>query len=577
MRKAISQTCKMTEVLNFNIGILGHVDSGKTSLAKALSTVASTAAFDKNPQSKERGITLDLGFSSFSVPIPDNLKLSKYRNLQYTLVDCPGHASLIRTIIGGAQIIDLMVLVVDIIKGMQTQTAECLVIGEIVCEKMLVVLNKIDLIPKEKRKAAIEKMTKRMHKTLENTKFSGCTITTAAANPCGSGEGENVKPEGIENLIKLLQEHTYVPSRSAEGPFIFSVDHCFSIRGQGTVMTGTTLSGQVCINDMVEISSLQTTKKVKSIQMFHKPIQSIKQGDRAGICVTQFDPKLLERGLICTPGALPTLYAAVVDIKKIAYYNGAVSTKAKFHITIGHATVMGKISIFGHSRPLCDESIADKKSLSGATEHLDVNKNKTFDFNQDYEYCEELLKDSTKQQWALLEFEKPILCRGNSLAIGSRFDSDIHANKCRLAFKAQIVHPITDKDYAKNFLPNLKVFKNKSREGTVERVHDEYSVICKGLLKKETNIELFAGLHVALSSGEKGVIDGSFGLSGKVKIRIPDGLKSDTKSALPGKGKRGRKKLDGNELASKADAHPITVTMQFKRYVYDPSKKMKQS
>ena len=92
-------------VLNFNLGVLGHVDSGKTSLAKALSTVASTACFDKNPQSKERGITLDLGFSSFTVNFPDHLKddpkYASYQFLQFTLVDCPGHASLIKTIIGG--------------------------------------------------------------------------------------------------------------------------------------------------------------------------------------------------------------------------------------------------------------------------------------------------------------------------------------------------------------------------------------------------------------------------------------------------------------------------------------------
>ncbi len=110
-------------VLNFNVGVLGHIDSGKTSLgefkpvefsfthecssptvAKALSTIASTASFDKNPQSKERGITLDLGFSSFNIPFPDHLSGSNpggYESVQFTLVDCPGHASLIRTIIGG--------------------------------------------------------------------------------------------------------------------------------------------------------------------------------------------------------------------------------------------------------------------------------------------------------------------------------------------------------------------------------------------------------------------------------------------------------------------------------------------
>ena len=114
-------------MINYNVGILGHVDSGKTSLAKQLSTTSSTACFDKNPQSKERGITLDLGFSSFTSSLRPNL--------QYTLVDCPGHASLIRTIIGGAQIIDLMILVVDMTKGIQTQTAECLILGEILCPK----------------------------------------------------------------------------------------------------------------------------------------------------------------------------------------------------------------------------------------------------------------------------------------------------------------------------------------------------------------------------------------------------------------------------------------------------------
>ena len=88
------------KTLNFNVGVLGHVDSGKTSLSKSISTLASTASFDKNPQSKERGITLDLGFSSFVVAAPEQIASHGFECLQYTLVDCPGHASLIRTIIG---------------------------------------------------------------------------------------------------------------------------------------------------------------------------------------------------------------------------------------------------------------------------------------------------------------------------------------------------------------------------------------------------------------------------------------------------------------------------------------------
>ena len=155
---------KPHEVLNVNVGVLGHVDSGKTSLVKALSTLLSTASLDKNPQSIARGITLDLGFSAFLLPLPARLEnqmaaaaataaeaqdataappAAPFRALQFTLVDCPGHASLIRTIIGGAQIIDMMILVVNVLKGIQTQTAECLVIGEICTNHLIVVLNKV--------------------------------------------------------------------------------------------------------------------------------------------------------------------------------------------------------------------------------------------------------------------------------------------------------------------------------------------------------------------------------------------------------------------------------------------------
>jgi len=109
---------------------MGHIDSGKTSLSRALTRITSTAALDKNPQSKERGITLDLGFSAFFTRFPSyRFPDSQIKYLQFTLVDCPGHASLIKTIIGGASIIDMMFLVIDITKGIQTQTSECIVIG----------------------------------------------------------------------------------------------------------------------------------------------------------------------------------------------------------------------------------------------------------------------------------------------------------------------------------------------------------------------------------------------------------------------------------------------------------------
>ncbi|XP_065395155.1 selenocysteine-specific elongation factor isoform X5 [Macaca fascicularis] len=477
--------------VNVNVGVLGHIDSGKTALARALSTTASTAAFDKQPQSRERGITLDLGFSCFSVPLPARLRssLPEFQAapeaepeageplLQVTLVDCPGHASLIRTIIGGAQIIDLMMLVIDVTKGMQTQSAECLVIGQIACQKLVVVLNKIDLLAEGKRQAAVDKMTKKMQKTLENTKFRGAPIIPVAAKPGGPEAPETEAPQGIPELIELLTSQISIPMRDPSGPFLMSVDHCFSIKGQGTVMTGTILSGSISLGDSVEIPALKVVKKVKSMQMFHMPITSAMQGDRLGICVTQFDPKLLERGLVCAPESLHTVHAALISVEKIPYFRGPLQTKAKFHITVGHETVMGRLMFFSPAPDNFDqEPILD-----------------SFDFSQEYLFQEQYLsKDLApavtnndeadkkagqateghcpRQQWALVEFEKPVTCPRLCLVIGSRLDADIHTNTCRLAFHGILLHGLEDRNYADSFLPRLKVYKLKHKHGLVERV-----------------------------------------------------------------------------------------------------------
>ena len=152
-----------------------------------------------------------------------------------------------------------MMLVIDIVKGVQTQTAECLIIGEICCDKMLIVLNKLDLIEESKRQATIEKVTKRLLKTLENTKFANSPVVAVAASKQQldtNDLSENVDQLTLEEsmlnidlLVQKLVNITYMPTRSENGPFLFSVDHCFNIKGQGTIMTGTVLNGMVKIND----------------------------------------------------------------------------------------------------------------------------------------------------------------------------------------------------------------------------------------------------------------------------------------------------------------------------------------
>lgn len=136
------------------------------------------------------------------------------------------------------------------------------------------------------------------------------------------GGDQTTQPERMQDLIVTLLQSLTKPERTSNGIFRFSIDHCFPVKGQGTVLTGTVLSGHVSVDDMIELpmllffflsfgahmSRLQQTRKVKSMQMFRKPVKLASQGDRLGICVTQFDSKLLERGIACTPGSMQTAH-----------------------------------------------------------------------------------------------------------------------------------------------------------------------------------------------------------------------------------------------------------------------------
>uniref|UniRef100_A0A8C2PTZ9 Eukaryotic elongation factor, selenocysteine-tRNA-specific n=1 Tax=Cyprinus carpio TaxID=7962 RepID=A0A8C2PTZ9_CYPCA len=413
--------------LNFNVGVLGHVDSGKTSFARA----------------------------AFTVPLPEHLREScgdrQYDSLQFTLVDCTGHASLIRTIIGSAQIIDLRMLVVDVVKGMQTQTAECLLIGQLTCSHTIVILNKTDLLP-------------------------SCPIIAVAAKPGGPEFPETDEPQGITGLIDLLKAQAFFPHRDPSGSLLMAVDHCFSIRGQGTVITGNILQGSLSVNDTVEIPAL------KVFMYFYTKL-----------------------------------------------YN-TYTTNQNFGVMLPR-------NENGDCSPTSQEERAD-----------------FFSFDWEFHHLDEYLTCQTE---------------------------DIHGNTCRLAFHGKLLEGFEDKNYTETALPRLKISKDKQKEGAVERVTDDYTVIGRNLFKKETNLQLFVGLKVTLSTGEMGSIEGGFGQSGKIKIRIPEGLKEETKQLLSSsskkKGKGGAKNESSKLEETKPDAQPVTIYLNFKRYIYDPHKKMVQS
>ncbi|KAL1456366.1 hypothetical protein WDU94_001099 [Cyamophila willieti] len=564
----------MSAVLNISVGLLGHVDCGKTSLAKALSTISSTACFDKNPQSQERGITIDLGFSSFTMsPVPE--KLSPFNIVQFTLVDCPGHASLIRTIIGGSQIIHIALLVIDITKGIETQTAECLVVAEITCAKMIIVLNKIDLLAEKNRDSVIAKTIKKMKITLAGTKFKDASIVSVSASP------DNLSAAlGIADLKQELIQSVEFPSQTNhQGPMLMAVDHCFSIRGQGTIFTGSILEGCVSVNDVVEIPALQITRKVKSIQIFRKSVERAIRGDRVGLCVTQVDSKLFERGLVTSENYLKTTYACIIDLNCIKYYKHSIKSKGKYHCSIGHDTVLAKVTIFQSEqntnskskdntvRPLetnldkltvANDEILPQESKNGSNQPI-VNGSiengfgdrvsQQFDINDNFLFINEISREDNQEiYFALLEFEKPILAPPNSLIIGSKLDTNMHSASCRLAFHGHMQHSLVEKNYD---LSSLKIYTNKIKTGQLDRIVNPGEIICKNLFgKNQLNYveDMFINFKVKLSTGESGFIENTFGKSGKIKIRL------------------------NSEIKTPSDGKNVTVELKFRKYLFHKKK-----
>lgn len=151
-------------------------------------------------------------------------------------------------------------------------------------------------------------------------------------------------------------------------------------------MTGTVLQGQVKTGDIIEIPSLRVEKKVKSMQMFRKPTQSARQGDRIGICVAQLDSSEIERGIACTPGTMKTAETVLAVLEKVRFYTELVKNKQKFHITIGHQTAVGQVHFF--SRPCNPEELKQFIFNKGNLQNYGLQYN--FDESIQYDHQDEL-------------------------------------------------------------------------------------------------------------------------------------------------------------------------------------------
>lgn len=274
--------------------------------------------------------------------------------------------------------------------GLQTQTAECLVIGELTTDKLVVALNKADLLPAETRAATLDKLRRRLAATLAATRFAGCPLIAVSARP--GGDGGAGEAEGLAELVSALSALAPPPQPTPQPPppFLLAVDHCFTVRGQGTVLTGTVLRGRVSAGQSVELPALRCVKKVKSLQAFRVPVASAGRGDRVGLCLAQFDSKLFERGLVAEPGSVPTFSRAVAAVERIRFFKGPLPSKARLHMTLGHTTVMARLTFFGEGAAA--SASADADALADRLHRLDVaERAASFSLAREYEATEELL------------------------------------------------------------------------------------------------------------------------------------------------------------------------------------------
>jgi selenocysteine-specific elongation factor len=263
---------------------MGHIDHGKTALADALSEKVSTAGLDKHPQAQQRGITIDLGFTMFV--------LDKYL---VTLVDAPGHADLIRSVVAGSNIIDAAILVVAADEGPMIQTGEHLVVLQSMgVERILIVVTKTDLVAPEKLTSVEDKM----RTVLSDTPFADAEFIRVSV----------VKDEGIDEIRTALL---------------------------------------IRLGETLEVAPLGKTSRVRSIQTFGEEREMASAGDRVGVNIPEIDDTEITRGdYLCEPGSMTSATGFIAQLDVNPLYNGRITKSMTVSISAGMPAVTGQILPF---------------------------------------------------------------------------------------------------------------------------------------------------------------------------------------------------------------------------------------
>ena len=285
-----------------NIGTIGHVDHGKTTLTAAITKVLADegkadfvdyANIDKAPEERERGITINTAHVEYQTD-----------TRHYAHVDCPGHADYVKNMITGAAQMDGAILVVSAADGPMPQTREHILLArQVGVPKIVVYMNKCDQVDDAE---LLELVEMEIRELLGEYGFDAeCPIVKGSA--LKALEGDAAAVQSIKDLMAAVDEYIPTPERDTDKPFLMSIEDVFTISGRGTVVTGRVERGRLNLNDEVEIVGLKDTRKtvVTGIEMFRKSLDFAEAGDNAGVLLRGINREDVERGqVLAKPGSV---------------------------------------------------------------------------------------------------------------------------------------------------------------------------------------------------------------------------------------------------------------------------------
>lgn len=296
-----------------NVGTIGHVDHGKTTLTAALSSIGSPegqkknySEIDNSPEEKARGITINTSHVEYETA-----------TRHYAHVDCPGHADYVKNMITGAAQMDAAILVVAATDGPMPQTREHILLAKQVnVPKIVVFLNKCDMVDDVDM---IELVEEEVRELLTKNGYDGANTPIIRGSALKATEGDEKYIDAVKELLNTLDTYIEDPIREMDKPMLMAIEDVFSITGRGTVVTGRIERGTVNINDEAEIVGIRDTKKtvITGIEMFNKQLTRGEAGDNAGILLRGINKEEVERGqVLAKPGSIKphTQFEATVYI-----------------------------------------------------------------------------------------------------------------------------------------------------------------------------------------------------------------------------------------------------------------------